>query len=115
MSNFSNEYEFVNFLREARDPMDKNCLAGRFLYHYIHEPHVYQLFEKFALELASQKSKSSAWLVANRMRWEAEFSTEEQYKITNDYIGLYARMFMDRHPQYDNFFTVKKMYRIFGI
>ena len=63
MSNFSNEYEFVNFLREARDPMDKNCLAGRFLYHYIHEPHVYQLFEKFTLNLLPKKiNHQLGWL-----------------------------------------------------
>lgn len=115
MSNFENENEFVNFLREARDPMDKHCLAGRFLYHYIHEPHVYKLFEKFTLELTRKRLKSSAWLVANRMRWEEKFSTEEDFKVTNDFIGLYARMFMARHPQYNNFFQVNKMYRIFGL
>ena len=71
--------------------------------------------KSFYDHIVSKKNKSSAWLVANRMRWEAEFYTEEDFKITNDYIGLYARMFMARHPKYSNFFTVKKMYRIFGI
>jgi hypothetical protein len=118
MSKFNDESEFLNFLTEARDPMDKNCLASRFLYHRRVDPHVYSLFEAFAKEVAAKKKKASAWLIANRMRWEVQieiFDNEAEYKINNDFISLYARLFMARHPKYNKLFTVKKLERIFGL
>lgn len=73
-------------------------------------PHVYEEFEKNALELAmAGVKKTSAWLIVNKMRWDSMLSvnTDLEYSIPNDYIGIFSRRFMKMHPEYNGFFTVK--------
>lgn len=76
-------------------------------------PEFYPLFEKFTMELvASGVTKSSAWLVCNRIRWESMIKTYgNDYKISNDFIALLARKFLAENPQHPKFFTVKEMKR----
>jgi len=38
-------------------------------------------------------------------------TTGDDYKISNDLIALYARLFMHHYPQYDGFFRTKPMKR----
>ena len=74
-------------------------------------PHIYQAFEKYTLDLIKSGHKhSSAWLVINRMRWDSAIktTTDLDYKIPNDFIGIYARRFHKRHPNHGEFFKVKK-------
>ena len=73
-------------------------------------PHVYNTFESFTLQLAKAGvRKTSAWLVVNRMRWESliDVETDLEYKIPNDFIGIFARRFMKRNPKYSDMFRVK--------
>jgi hypothetical protein len=78
-------------------------------------PHIYEMFAGFTIEaINAGKTKLSAWLITNRIRWETEVVTksEDKYKISNDYIALYARKFIAENPQYKNFFNIKEMKRI---
>lgn len=109
------EAEFLNYLDSIKDNMDKDDLPTRFLYHYRTNPNVYRMFEAFALQaIQAGITRLSAWLIANRMRWEVELQkqVDEEFKISNDFIGLYARLFMARHPQYSGYFVTKRMPRI---
>lgn len=74
-------------------------------------PHVWQLFCKYAFEMiAAGKKKGSAWDVINRIRWHEEIETKGgEFKISNDFIGWYARMFIKKYPQHANLFTIKPM------
>jgi hypothetical protein len=76
-------------------------------------PHVWKLFEKFTLMAISKGHKNlSAWLVVNRIRWETSIETQgDDFKISNDFIALYARYFMHKYPQYNGFFRTKQMKR----
>lgn len=77
----------------------------------VNNPHIYEAFEKYTLELIGSGHKhSSAWLVVNRMRWDSAIKTESNldYKIPNDFIGIYARRFHKQHPKHADFFKVKK-------
>jgi len=76
-------------------------------------PHVYRLFEEFTFRAIEKGHRRlSAWLVVNRIRWETSIETTGgDFKISNDYIALYARYFMHKHPHYDGFFKIKKMKR----
>jgi len=76
-------------------------------------PQVYQLFEKFTFEAINKgHRKLSAWLIVNRIRWETMVvTTGEDFKISNDFIALYARLFMHDHPQCQGFFRIKAMKR----
>ena len=54
--------------------------------------------------------KCSAWLIVNRIRWETTIVTKgTDFKISNDFIALYARLFHVRYPEHEGFFKIKKM------
>jgi len=74
-------------------------------------PHVWTLFERFTLEaIDAGKQHSSAWLIVNRIRWENEIVTRGgEFKISNDFIAYYARLFHHYHPQHNGFFRTKTL------
>lgn len=74
-------------------------------------PQVYELFERFTFEaIGSGREHFSHWLIMNRIRWETAIKTTGPvFKISNDYIAYYARLFMSLHPEYKGFFRIKKM------
>jgi len=74
-------------------------------------PHIYQAFEAYSLYAISKgNQKLSAWLIINRLRWDAEVETAGgEFKISNNFIAFYARLFMTYHPKHKGFFTIKKM------
>jgi hypothetical protein len=76
-------------------------------------PHVYELFEKFTLDAISKgHERLSAWLIVNRIRWETAVETRgDDFKISNDFIAYYARLFMHNHPRYEGFFKTKQLRR----
>jgi hypothetical protein len=76
-------------------------------------PHVYELFEKFTLDAISKgHERLSAWLIVNRIRWETAVETRgDDFKISNDFIAYYARLFMHNHPRYEGFFKTKTLRR----
>ena len=78
-------------------------------------PEFYHLFKRFTFEAANRGHRNlSAWLIVNRIRWETMIvTTGDDYKISNDYIALYARLFMHKHPQYKGFFRTKPMKRVY--
>jgi len=78
-------------------------------------PEFYELFKKFTFQ-AIQKGhrRLSAWLIVNRIRWETMIvTTGNEYKISNDFIALYARLFMHEYPDYKGFFRTKPMKRVY--
>ena len=92
--------------------MEKNLL-NKFNDWHRDNPQVYELFKQFAFEAISRGHKRlSAWLVVGRIRWETSIITHgDDYKISNDFIALYARKFMADYPQHEGFFVTKEMKR----
>jgi len=74
-------------------------------------PHVYELFKHFAFEAIGKGHKRlSAWLVVNRIRWETTVETSgDDFKLSNDFIAYYARLFMDDYPEHRGFFRTKPL------
>mgnify|MGYP003639177176 FL=1 len=74
-------------------------------------PHIYPLFERFCKEaLGAGHQKLSAWLIVNRIRWETSVVTRDgDFKISNDFIAYYGRLFIYYNPQYHGFFSTKKL------
>jgi len=90
-------------------------LTDKFNQYHRDNPQVYELFKRFTfMAIKRGHNRLSAWMIANRIRWETSIETfsVDEYKISNDYIALYARMFMQDHPQYDGFFKTKEMKRV---
>jgi hypothetical protein len=76
-------------------------------------PHIYALFKRFTLEAIRQGHKRlSGWLIVNRIRWETVVVTSgDDFKIPNDFIAFYSRLFMHEHPDYQGFFRTRPMKR----
>lgn len=76
-------------------------------------PHIYKEFEYLTFQLIKNGvKKSSAWLVINQMRWNYAIQTKgDKFKISNDYIAYYTRLFQHYHPEHENFFTTKALKR----
>ena len=89
-------------------------LVNRFNQFHNDNPHVYTLFKRFTfMAIGRGHQRLSAWMIANRIRWETQIETisVEDYKLSNDYIALYARKFMKDYPEFDGFFRIKEMKR----
>lgn len=76
-------------------------------------PHVYAAFERFTFEAIRKGHKQfSAWLIVNRIRWETMVETTgNDFKISNDFIAYYARLFMAYHPEHEGIFKTKQLRR----
>ena len=92
------------------DALDKPLLAKWKRWHK-ENPEFYELFSRFTKEAISKGHRNlSAWLIVNRIRWETSIVTRgDDYKIRNDFIALYSRLFMAENPQYAGFFRTKPM------
>ena len=74
-------------------------------------PDVWRLFEAFTNEaVARGRTRISAWLIVNRIRWETEVVTNGvDFKISNNFIAYYARLYLAVHPESAGLFVIKKM------
>jgi hypothetical protein len=74
-------------------------------------PYIWKYFERFALEAVQKKrTKISHWLIINRIRWEVYIvTTGEDFKISNDFIAFYARLWREKYPEYKDLFNIKRM------
>jgi len=71
-------------------------------------PEIYDIFEKFTFDLIGLKFKRySADAVMHRVRWETEVSSGGNFKINNNFVAFYARLFMQNNPQHAGFFETR--------
>jgi hypothetical protein len=74
-------------------------------------PMVWEYFQKFSFEaIAKGRSRISHWLIINRIRWEVYIvTTGEEFKISNNYIAFYARLWQQTFPKHKDLFHTKSM------
>jgi len=74
-------------------------------------PMVWEYFKKFSFEaIAKGRSRISHWLIINRIRWEVYIvTTGEEFKISNNYIAFYARLWQQTFPKHKDLFYTKPM------
>lgn len=74
-------------------------------------PRVWKLFEKFTLNRIDKGFKNySAYAIMQRVRWETDILTVgDSFKINNNHIPYYARMFHTNHSERDGFFKVREL------
>lgn len=99
---------------EFYELMQESALGRRWYRWHKDNPDFFPLFERFTFEAVNRGHKRlSGWLIANRVRWETSIvTTGDDYKISNDFIALFARLFMVKHPRYEGFFRTKRMKRL---
>lgn len=74
-------------------------------------PRVYELFKRFALS-AIQKGRNriGARLIIERIRWETMVeTTDEDYKINNNYAPYFVRKFIKDFPEYSDRFQIRQL------
>ena len=86
-------------------------LLEKFKQFHVDNPLVYDLFKRFADEAKSSgRQRFSHWMIANRIRWYTSVETHgSEYKLSNDFISLYARLLVYHCPEFEGFFMFKKM------
>lgn len=68
-------------------------------------PHIYDAYEKYALEMSKHRKTYSSRGIIERLRWDTAISAiDDDYKIGNNHSTYYARLFMERHPHLKTFF-----------
>jgi len=74
-------------------------------------PHIYKEFEKQALKaIARGRTKLSAKLIINWIRWNEYLKTSDQnFKINDAFQSYYARYFITNHPQHKDIFNLRKL------
>lgn len=82
----------------------------RWLEFHKQNPQVWKLFERFALQaVRSGRLNYSARTIMERVRWHSEVITRgDTFKINNNHVPFYARLFMQTYPQHDGFFHTRE-------
>ena len=79
-----------------------------FLEYHSKNPEIYSTFESYALRAARRRDRYSAKAIFHVIRWDTMVSGGEgEYKIDDGWISHYARMFMDRNPEHEGFFSTR--------
>lgn len=91
-------------------------IANNFRVFHKENPHVYAMFERFALQMATRVGVASAGLIFERMRWEIWMDTRSKPRLNNNYRAMYARLFEENHPDYAGLFRkrVRRAHTIDG-
>ena len=74
-------------------------------------PQVYEAFKHYTYEIKKAGWEHySHWAVANQVRWhfDTRIKGEFPFKLSNDFITVYARVLTWNHADLEGFFTLKK-------
>lgn len=77
---------------------------------HIENPNIYALFQKEVFRaIKAGRTRISARTVMEFIRWSiyVETTDEAGYKINNNHIPFYARMFMKDHPEHRSLFELR--------
>lgn len=74
-------------------------------------PEVYELFKAFTFQLIQVGRKHySADGIGHQIRWHTSIkTTERDFKINNNYIAWYSRLFEADYPEHKGFFRKRKV------
>lgn len=93
--------------------MNDETIERRFQRYHMDNPHVYELFLKFA-KTVKQKGfvKYSSKSIMERLRWHLNFETTgDTFKLNNNYTAYYARMVIENNPEFEGFFELRERKR----
>lgn len=102
---------FPNQQGKLFDP-ENETTYNKFLQFHQENPRVYELFEKFSIELIYKGlTKLGAKMIIERIRWEMVTGSKDQqgFKINNNYTCYYSRLFAKNKPQYAKYFDYREV------
>lgn len=73
-------------------------------------PHIFDLFKKFAVYVRSKGYRNySAKVIFERIRWHVNVETsDKEFKINNNYKAYYTRLLEDVDPRFVGFFRKRQ-------
>lgn len=94
----------------VRDFRPKETIEARFNRFHMENPHVFQLFVKYALEAKRRGyDRFGAKAIIERMRWHLNIETTGDYfLLNNDFTAHYSRKAMDEIPELKGFFHLRE-------
>jgi hypothetical protein len=96
-------------MEEQFEMFDSESVAKWKVFHR-ENPAVYDLFKRFTFEvIRAGFDHYSTEAIINQIRWHTSVvTTDWDFKINNDYKPFYSRLFMLDHPEYDEFFRLRR-------
>ena len=86
---------------------------NRFLEFHAKYPKVYELFEKFTLQLIyNGHTRLGAKMIIERIRWEMATDGSKDakgFKINNNYTCFYSRLFVRKNPKHSKIFEFREV------
>lgn len=84
-------------------------IVDKFWEYHEENPHVYELFKRFAGELkVSGRKNYGAKAIIERIRWHLMVETHgEDFKMANNHTSCYARLLMAMEPSFEGFFELR--------
>lgn len=98
-------------LEASNDNAKDDNWEARFHAYHTANPHVYELVKKYTKDVIKTGRKTfSMTSIFERIRWYTNIETTgDEFKINQNYIPHYSRMFMREHPEHDGFFNTRKL------
>ncbi len=81
---------------------------AKFLEYHKQNPQIWKAFERYSREALDAKKKVGSMTVVGRVRWEAEFESNGEYKVNNNFAPYYARIFNAKYKT--NFFDTREVH-----
>lgn len=91
-------------------PVD--TIQARFESFHRRHPEIYNQFESIALGLRNRGYKHySADAILHVVRWHTNMNRtrDNGYKINNNFVSRYARLFQSKHPHLHDFFKTRTL------
>lgn len=91
--------------------LNGESIRDGFLKFHKENPHIYASFEQQAMNAINKgRTKLSAKLIINWIRWN-EFieSSDKNFSVNDAFQALYAREFINRHPEHSGIFEMRKL------
>jgi hypothetical protein len=72
-------------------------------------PHIYRRFKQLAFQMLNTgRKRYSARTIIEVMRWHYDLSTTgDVFEINGDFVPIYARLLIDEHPEFFEFFELR--------
>jgi len=90
----------------------RSKLERKFWEYHLRHPQVYEMLVRFAREWRARRGDGAVvgiGLLWERVRWEVYLNYDnETFKACNNHRAYYARLLMERNPDLDGVFRVKR-------
>lgn len=89
--------------------LDEKSVSSFFDFHKANRC-VWREFENLALSAIEKgEERWSAKGVAEVVRWNLKLAKQGEYRINNNYVAYYARLFALKYPQHKDFFEFREV------